>query len=138
VYAFGVTAISQLTSAYAQNIKDIPSYIAQINQEGLATTKGYVLNKDEQITREVITSLMCNCNINWNSLAEHLNLSVEELKQATAYNESALQSFADDGIIEWNEQQIAMHADALHWVRNVAASLDKLMLNNNKSYSKPI
>ena len=138
VYAFGVTAISQLTAAYTQNVKDIPSYIEQINKEGLATTKGYVLNKEEQITREVITSLMCNCSLNWNSLSEHLKLSVAEIKQATAYNEATLQSFAADGLIEWDEQQIIIKADALHWVRNVAASLDKLMLNNSKSYSKPI
>lgn len=138
VYAFGVTAISQLASAYTQNIKDISSYIKQINLDGLAIAKGYILNREEQITREVITSLMCNCSLNWHKLSKHLNLTVNELKEATAYNKAVLQSFASDGIIEWNEQQIIINPQELHWVRNVAASLDKLMINNNKSYSKPI
>lgn len=138
VYAFGVTGISQLASAYAQNTKDIKEYISLINNGEFAIKKGYTLSAEEQITREVITSLMCNCRLDWKELSGQLSLPVETIKAATAYNESKLKEFAADGIIELDENSIRVNAEDTVFVRNVAASLDKLMLNNNKSFSKPV
>lgn len=138
VYAFGVTGISQLSTAYAQNAKDILQYIEQIEGDQLATVKGYALSREEQITREVIETLMCNYQIDWNDLAAHLQLSVGEIKQATAYDENRLREFAADGIISFDENQIRMTPSGTLFVRNVAASLDRLMLHSDKSFSKPV
>ncbi|MBF0574650.1 oxygen-independent coproporphyrinogen III oxidase [Dysgonomonas sp. GY617] len=136
VYAFGVTGISQLTAAYSQNTKDLKKYIEQVNKGELPVLKGYRLNNDEQITREVITSLMCNYEIVWADLASLLNVSVEEIKNALNYNEDNLKTFAEDGIIEFNSDYIKILPDATPFVRNIAASLDKLMMNTDKRFSK--
>jgi oxygen-independent coproporphyrinogen-3 oxidase len=77
VYAFGVTAISQLSTAYAQNSKDIEDYIKR-TENGLATVKGYRLNEEEQITCEVIETWMCNYSLDWCKLSERLSLPVEK------------------------------------------------------------
>lgn len=138
VYAFGVTGISQLDTAYAQNTKDIGRYIDSMNRNEFAVVKGYTLNREEQITREVIESLMCNYRIDWNELAGRLHLSADEVKGATAYDEDTLSGFAADGLIEFDERQLAMTVSGSPFVRNVAASLDKLMLHSTRSFSKPI
>ena len=138
VYAFGVTGISQLGTAYIQNTKSIPEYIEKLEVGTLPVAKGYALNKDEQITREVIEMLMCNYTIRWEELAQRLSLSVEAIKQATAYDEQRLQEFAQDGLITWDADQIRMTSEGKLFVRNVAASLDKLMLKTDKSFSKPV
>ena len=138
VYAFGVTGISQLGTAYIQNTKSIPKYIEKLEVGTLPVAKGYALNKDEQITREVIEMLMCNYTIRWEELAQRLSLSVEAIKQATAYDEQRLQEFAQDGLITWDADHIHMTSEGKLFVRNVAASLDKLMLKTDKSFSKPV
>ncbi len=138
VYAFGVTGISQLSSAYTQNSKDIHQYIERIESGTFAIAKGYTLNRDEQITREVIETLMCNYSLDWKELADRLSLSVDEVKAATAYNDDRLREFAEDGIIEYDSEQIRITPEGNLFVRNVAASLDKLMLHSNKSFSKPV
>ena len=138
MYAFGVTGISQLGTAYIQNTKSIPEYIEQLDNGHLPVAKGYALNKDEQITREVIEMLMCNYTIRWEELAQRLSLSVEAIKQATAYDEQRLQEFAQDGLITWDANHICMTSEGKLFVRNVAASLDKLMLKTDKSFSKPV
>jgi oxygen-independent coproporphyrinogen-3 oxidase len=138
VYAFGITGISQLSSAYSQNTKDLDTYIAQVNEGNLPVAKGYILNKNEQITREVISELMCNYTVKWNRIAERMNIPVESVKDALNYNELALADFAKDGIIEFDEGHITVLPEAAPFVRNVAASLDKLMLNSEKKYSKSI
>lgn len=138
VYAFGVTGISQLSSAYAQNTKDIRQYIEKIENRSFAVAKGYTLSRDEQITREVIETLMCNYSLNWSEVAARLSLSVEEVKAATAYDEKRLREFAGDGLIEYDDNHIRMTSAGTLFVRNVAASLDKLMLHSDKSFSKPV
>ncbi|GHT64692.1 coproporphyrinogen-III oxidase [Bacteroidia bacterium] len=137
VYAFGVTAISQLSGAYAQNSKSIDDYIERINQ-GFATVKGYFLSEDEQITREVIETLMCNYSFDWQDLSERLALSVEKIKQATAYNPVRFQEFAADGIISFDDNRMDIKPEGRLFVRNVAAALDKLMLYTDKVFSKPV
>ena len=138
VYAFGVTGISQLNAGYTQNSKDINQYMNQIEQGRFAVAKGYALNRDEQITRAVIDILMCNYHLNWNDVAHYLDIPVEEVKAATAYNEGILKAFADDGIIVWDADSLSMTSEGRLFVRNVAASLDKLMLHTTKSFSKPV
>ncbi|MDO5665255.1 MAG: oxygen-independent coproporphyrinogen III oxidase [Bacteroidia bacterium] len=138
VYAFGVTAISQLAGAYAQNTKNIAEYITLIGQKKIPVKKGYSLSPDEQITREVITELMCNEQVDWQLLSDRLQLPISTVKSATAYSDTALQAFADDGIIVFDNYKIAMCEKGSPFVRNVAASLDKLLINTDKTFSKPI
>ena len=136
VYAFGTTGISQLAGSYSQNVKDIPAYINSINEGRLPVLKGYTLNREEQIAREVISTLMCNYVINWGEIAGGLCLSVDEVKQALNYNEKTLTEFAEDGIITFDEGHIRILPEAAPFVRNVAASLDKLMQGSDKKFSK--
>lgn len=138
VYAFGVTGISQLATSYSQNTKDIATYISQIEKEVLPIFKGYVLNTEEQITRDVITSLMCNNYVSWQEIATSLQTTPEKVRGTLHYDEKKLTEMEKDGLIEWNKEQIRVLPQATPFVRNVAASLDKLMLNTDKQFSKPI
>lgn len=138
VYAFGNTGISQLSTAYSQNAKDLNTYISSVNEGKYPITKGYILNKEEQITREVIASLMCNYTISWSDIANRMNMSEKEVRNAMNYNKEQLFDFQKDGIIEFSEDHITVLPEAAPFVRNVAASLDKLMVNNEKRYSKSV
>ncbi len=138
VYAFGVTGISQLATAYAQNEKNVGEYIARVNRGELPVVKGYELNKEEQIVREVISELMCNYEVRWENIASGLSISVAEVRNALNYDEKRLLEFAQDGLIDFSEEKITMNQNATPFVRNVAASLDKLMLNTDKRFSKSV
>ncbi|MCC8174297.1 MAG: oxygen-independent coproporphyrinogen III oxidase, partial [Odoribacter sp.] len=54
VYAVGVSGISQLHTAYAQNTKNLDLYLKSIGEDKFPIIRGYILNEEEQITREVI------------------------------------------------------------------------------------
>lgn len=138
VYAFGVTGISQLSAAYSQNAKDLDTYIKQVNEGLFPIAKGYILSQEEQITRTVISELMCNYTVNWQDVANQLSISTDNVKSALNYNEDILKEFADDGIIEFNETHISILPAATPFVRNVAASLDKLITTQENKYSKSI
>jgi oxygen-independent coproporphyrinogen-3 oxidase len=138
VYAFGITGISQLATAYAQNTKDLVVYMKQVNDGVFPTAKGYILNEDEQITREVISQLMCNYTIDWQNMCERLNITEDKIKSAINYDEAALKKFAEDGIIAYNDEYISILPDATPFVRNVAASFDRLLPTRENKYSRSI
>ncbi len=128
VYSFGVTGISQLENAYAQNTKDIDEYIENVDNGHLPVLKGYLLNQQEQVVRTVIDTLMCNYSV---------TLSDEQL-EAVNYDEARLLEMQADGIITLHGREIRMTHESSPFVRNVAALLDPLMQHTDKTFSKPI
>lgn len=138
VYAFGVSGISQLDAAYAQNTKDISAYMAQVNAGQMPIQRGYALAPWQRITREVIECIMCNNAINWHDMAQRLHVSVDEIKQAIHYNEAELQTLQADGLITFDADSVEMTPDGLPFVRNVAAAFDPMMRHNHRLFSKPV
>jgi len=100
--------------------------------------RGYTLNEEEQITREVITDLMCNEQVDWQQIATRLHQSAGVIKAATAYSEATMKRFEEDGIIHYDDGKIVMREKGSPFIRNVAASLDRLLINTDKTFSKPI
>ena len=138
VYAFGVSGISQLDAAYAQNTKDISAYMAQVNASQMPIQRGYALAPWQRITREVIECIMCNNAINWHDMAQRLHVPVDEIKQAIHYNEAELQTLQADGLITFDADSVVITADGLPFVRNVAAAFDPMMRHNHRLFSKPV
>ena len=138
VYAFGVSGISQLDAAYAQNTKDISAYMAQVNAGQMPIQRGYALAPWQRITREVIECIMCNNAINWHDMAQRLHVSVDEIKQAIHYNEAELQTLQADGLIAFDADSVVITPDGLPFVRNVAAAFDPMMRHNHRLFSKPV
>ncbi|MCA1746096.1 MAG: oxygen-independent coproporphyrinogen III oxidase [Bacteroidales bacterium] len=83
VYAFGVTAISQLEKAYLQNTKSIKTYIDEIANGRFPVEKGMRVSDDQLIIREVITQLMCNKQLDWGDLAASLGETGATGKEGT-------------------------------------------------------
>ena len=138
VYAFGVTAISQLDDGYAQNGRDIAEYIDTINSGRLYIQRGYRLTEQEKMVREVIETLMCNYSLRWSDVASRMGVSVDEIRKACQYDETVIGQMATDGLIIFDADQIVMNSDGRPFVRSVAAALDPLMKNTDKQFSRPI
>lgn len=138
VYAFGVSAISQLEKGYFQNLKSVEGYIGIVNSGHLPVEKGYILTESEVIVREVINQLMCNKRINWAEMAEQLGISAPTLRASIIYDEEELKRFEADGIMKLNEDGPEMTDEGALFIRNVAASFDPLTKNSHKQFSKPV
>ncbi len=136
VYAFGVSGISQLQRAYAQNSKSIDEYTDSVARGLLPVKKGYALNNAEIIIREVITTLMCNKQINWPGLSKQLGISVPEILNAVSYNQDLLRQFKEDGIVDYSADSIKVTREGSLFIRNVAALFDPLMATTNNKFSR--
>jgi oxygen-independent coproporphyrinogen-3 oxidase len=139
VYAFGVTGISQLEKGYSQNTKDIDRYISMVQQGTLPVEKGYILNRRQIYTREVITGIMCNRKISFEDIAGTLGITAGELKQNAGYSEKALEELANDGLVKFNEDEVEVTETGSLFIRNIAASFDIDYISKvQNTYSKPV
>ena len=138
VYAFGVTGISQLETAYAQGTKSIDEYISTLANNHLPISKGYLLSPQQKIVRAVIEQLMCNYHIEWDIIARELNISKEALMSSINFQKDILDEMQNDGLITLSDASLTVLTSALPFVRNVAATLDPMMLNTDKQFSKPL
>lgn len=139
VYAFGVSGISQLDSAYAQNGKDIAAYIQTISDGKMYVAKGYRLSDSQRVVREVVEALMCNYHVDFGAVARHLGLpDAEAVKRCCNYQPDKLLDMQADGIIILDGDAITLTDERSPFVRNVAAALDPMMCNTTRQFSKPI
>ncbi len=133
VYAFGVTAISQLSSAFAQNTKSIPDYVETVEAGHIPIERGYRLNPSEQIAAEAIASIMCNYRVLWEDLQQQFTLSREELLETLYFDESTLRSLERDQLIVWSDDGIEVLEPGRIFVRIVASALDPLFQSSSKN-----
>ena len=139
VYAFGVSGISQLDGAYAQNGKDIAAYIQTIGDGKMYVAKGYRLTDSQRVVREVVEALMCNYHVDFGSVAQHLGLpDGDSVKRCCNYDIDKLRDMEADGIITLTDNSITLTDERSPFVRNVAAALDPMMRNTTRQFSKPI
>ena len=138
VYAFGASAISQLNSAYSQNIKNAAQYIKAIETNNLAIFRGYSVTKEQKVIRDVINNLMCNYYVDFNDLANNNEVSIDELYEMIDFSYENFDDFIEDGILEIQNDKVNVFENGRLFTRNIAMKFDPLVKKNIGTYSKTI
>jgi oxygen-independent coproporphyrinogen-3 oxidase len=138
VYAFGASAISQLSSAYSQNIKNAAQYIKAIEENNLAIFRGYSVTKEQKVIRDVINNLMCNYYVNFKDIADKNEISINKLYEIIDFSYENFDEFVRDGILEISNDKINVYENGRLFTRNIAMKFDPLVKKNIGTYSKTI
>jgi oxygen-independent coproporphyrinogen-3 oxidase len=138
VYGFGSSSISQLTGSYSQNQKNINKYIEEIEQNGIAVEKGYLLNELDSIRRTVINDIMCNGYLDFNQVAEIYKTTAEEIEKIVEYNPKNLNEFIEDNLLHIDGKKIILEPEGFFVVRNIAMKFDPLLTEGTGQYSKTV
>jgi oxygen-independent coproporphyrinogen-3 oxidase len=138
VYAFGVSAISQLEKGYLQNTKEIGKYVETVGNGHLAIERGCSVTDAQQVIRQVITEIMCNKHLNWEEQAENLHTTPEKLKSLLKFDEAVLRDFEADGFIVYSQDEISITETGSLFIRNIAASFDPDFKQTTNLYSRSV
>lgn len=138
VYGFGSSAISQLYGAYSQNVKDVHEYIELVSKTGFAIERGYVLNQDELIRRDVINEIMCNCYLDFDAIAAKYSMTSDELKAVVDYRPGKMDEFIADELLTLNGNTITVNEKGRMVVRNIAMAFDPALKTGAGVYSKTV
>src|SRR3954467_2852777 len=65
IYAFGMSAISQIPDAYWQNEKELPKYYGAVDEGRVSMSRGYILTDEDKIRRDLIMRVMCDMSLDY-------------------------------------------------------------------------
>lgn len=136
IYAFGMSSISQANGAYWQNEKELPDYYKAITSGHLPIRRGYVLNPDDLIRREVISRLMCDMSLDFDKLSEQLAI---DFKSYFAQSLQSLTELEADGLLQVDGNGLSVTELGRLLIRNIAVHFDAYHTQRSgHSFSKSI
>ena len=121
VYAFGVSAISQLHNVYAQNVKDENVYMKRIDRGELPVELGYRLSDDDHLRRHIIMELLCNGRISKRDTERKFGIDFDDYFKDSL---SELNEFVDDGLVALENGVIRVRERGRLVSRNIAMTFD--------------
>jgi oxygen-independent coproporphyrinogen-3 oxidase len=120
----GVSSISGIGRAYAQNFRDVKDYYAAVDRQVLPTMRGIRLTDDDVIRREVISRILCHCVLHKSEIEAEFGLSFDGYFPAEL---SALRPLEDDGLVELSPDTISITPLGRIFIRNVGMVFDKYL-----------
>jgi oxygen-independent coproporphyrinogen-3 oxidase len=135
IYAFGMSAISQIAGAYWQNEKELPAYFGALDAGKVPLARGYVLTAEDQIRRQTIMRVMCDLSLDYAVMSEALGINFA----GHFANELAmLAPFAADGLVTFNASGLEVTDAGRLFIRNIAMSFDNTLATGEPKHSKTI
>jgi oxygen-independent coproporphyrinogen-3 oxidase len=132
----GVSAIGKVGATYSQNVKDLPPYNAAIHAGRLPTERGFALDADDRLRRDVIMALMCQGRVEFAAIERAHGVRFTSL---FAPELAELQALAETGWVRVRPDAIEVTALGWYFVRSVAAVFDAHLRRSpgsRQSYSK--
>lgn len=124
LYGMGVSAISSIAGAYAQNLKEVAGYQNTVGSRGIATARGYKLSQDDVLRRAVISRLLCHTVIPKQEVEKEFSISFDEY---FAPELEHLKDSRDEGLVILESNQIRVTALGRIFIRNVAMVFDRYL-----------
>ena len=120
----GVSSISGIGRAYAQNFRDIKDYYAAVDRQVLPTMRGIRLTDDDVIRREVISRILCHCVLHKSEIEREFRLSFDEYFAAEL---AALRPLENDGMVALSPDRISVTRLGRIFIRNVGMVFDRYL-----------
>ena len=134
VIGFGITAISKISNSYSQNIRTLDEYHGALEKNKTPLLRGYKLNNDDELRREVISKLICHFQIEYREIEDLFKIDFSD------YFKKEIILLADmqkDELLIINEDAIEVLPAGRFLIRNICSVfdiyLDREKSNNNFS-----
>jgi oxygen-independent coproporphyrinogen-3 oxidase len=137
VLGLGVSSISSLGTAYAQNSKKLVDYYKALDGLQPLLEKGINLSDDDVIHRGIINQLMCNFYVDKREFESKFGIQFDTY---FAENLKQLSPFENDNLLTNNESSITIHPRGRLLVRNICMSFDEYLVTpaHQQRYSRVI
>lgn len=128
----GVSSISDVGVAFAQNKKSIREYYELVERGELPVFRGYFLNGEDQQMRQYILDVACRGTVTFEpgEVDRFSDLMVDELN-----------NLAEDGLVTWDAAGLQVTELGKHFIRNICKAFDLKLLNSSvqkKTFSQAV
>lgn len=121
---FGISSISDVANAYAQNTKKLSRYYSALDAGQLPVERGYALSEEDLLRRYLITSLMCNMQVVFADIEDRYGVDftshfADELDDLTKPDGPVAHGFA-----EVTDRGVFVTPIGRLFIRNIAMNFD--------------
>ena len=124
VIACGTSAISQIGNFYSQNWKTLDRWQADIDDDVLPLERGYLLDRDDEIRRALISELLCHMSVDMDAFSERWQV---EGRQYFAREWMQLLRLEKDGLVALEDARIHLTDSGRLLARAVAMLFDSFL-----------
>ncbi len=118
----GVSAISDFGDSYWQNPKELDQYMEETVNNKLIPRRGLLLEKEDQLRRKVIETLMCHGEI---TIQDFEFLYELDFRQHFAEAWTQLEKFEEEGLVKLSPNKIVLTPLGMLFTRNLAMPFDR-------------
>ena len=118
----GVSAISDFGDSYWQNPKELDQYMEETVNNKLIPRRGLLLEKEDQLRRKVIETLMCHGEI---TIQDFEFLYELDFRQHFAEAWTQLEKFEEEGLVKLSAAKIELTPLGMLFTRNLAMPFDR-------------
>jgi oxygen-independent coproporphyrinogen-3 oxidase len=122
--ALGVSAIGRVGAIYSQNAKTLEEYYDHLDQGRLPVVRGLALSRDDLLRRAVIMALMCQGELQFESIELAYLIDFREYFKPEL---EALSVLAEQGLVVLDDSGIQVTAEGWFFVRVVAMVFDRYL-----------
>jgi oxygen-independent coproporphyrinogen-3 oxidase len=120
----GASSISLVQGLYSQNAKGLKLYQNFLAQGILPTEKGYQLNQDDELRKELIMTLACQYKLNYAHFEEKYGIDFQDY---FAKELNSLAHFEADGMVQLGDQQLQINQPGRLLIRSICMAFDAHM-----------
>ena len=118
----GVSAISDFGDSYWQNPKELDQYMEETVNNKLIPRRGLLLEKEDQLRRKVIETLMCHGEI---TIQDFEFLYELDFRQHFAEAWTQLEKFEEEGLVNLSPTKVELTPLGMLFTRNLAMPFDR-------------
>jgi len=122
--AFGVSGISDVGGAFAQNEKNLAEYYRTLDDGELPIERGYVLDDDDHVRRFVIQNLMCNFELDTLALSRRFGV---EFRDYFATERQVLERTIEPEFYRYDGPRLCVTPLGRSFVRNICMVFDRYL-----------
>jgi oxygen-independent coproporphyrinogen-3 oxidase len=125
----GVSSISDIGTAFAQNEKSLHDYYKDINDDKFAIKKGYFLSDEDIMFRKNILEISCKGSTTFKK---------DQLRNLEKYTFPQLDLLQVDGLVEYDKNGLKVTKRGHFFTRNICSAFDLYIQRNTLSICKPL
>jgi oxygen-independent coproporphyrinogen III oxidase len=131
----GITSIGKVGDSYSQNVKETAQYQARLEAERLPVMRGYRLNDDDRLRRDVINALMCHGRIGFADIEARHDI---DFRDYFAEALDQLEEMQADGLLAIGDEAIEVLPAGRLMMRNMAMAFDAYLKPNEGRFSRTV
>lgn len=125
----GVSAISSLPGAYAQNEKTMHDYYGAVNGNQLAVKKGYFATEEDKRFGKYIREIACQ---------GHASFDQADLESIQTYSAPILDALEKDGLIVQTNSGVTVTETGKSFIRNICSAFDLHLIKSKAASQRQV